>query len=998
MFCDLIGSTALSTRLDPEDLREVIHSYQARVASTIQPFNGFVARYVGDGVLIYFGWPEAHETDAESAVRAGLAVAAAVSETLVGGEALQVRIGIATGLVVIGEPIGSGDDRQQTAFGETPNRAARLQSLAGPGQVVIDAATRRQIGGLFDCHDLGTIDLKGLPASVPAWQVVAENRTLGQFEALRSGATPLVGRKEEMELLLRRWTQAKAGSGKVVLISSEPGVGKSRLAEALASQIAAKPHIQLRYFCSPHRQDSALYPWIAHMERAAGFVHGDGLDVRLVKVQTLLAATEAPPEDVALIAGLHGLRSAGLASSLDLTPQRRKEMTFEALLRRFKSLARQQPVLMVFDDIHWIDPSSRELLDRVIEWATNSPVLLLVLFRPEFQPPWTGQPHVTLLTLTRLDRDDTVAMVASVAEAARNPALPPETVEEIAARTDGVPLFVEELTRAVLEAGTTSRIATVLPAAPPLTAVIPATLHGSLIARLDRLSPAARDIARKGAAIGREFRYELIKEITDYPDTVLREALDQLTSANLLFLRGMPPQSTYMFKHALVQDAAYSMLLRAARRQAHARIVAALEDRNDDIDAIAAELLAFHYERAGNFNQAIRHWILAGDTTEQRGASLEAIAHYRAARKLTEMPEASHETHLCGPEIGIKLGNALMQVEGYNSEPARNAFEWAQSAAARLELPELYARAAIGVAPLHFAQCRYHEVLKIGKTIAANQLHQLRPHTQVHLWIILAVASYCTGQFTAALDYVTRAVSLDNEIKCGPENSIAGGDPAVVGRSYAGMITTALGDFKCSLIWSEEAWTIARSGGHAFSIAWAALTRIRSLFPLGHHAELMRMSGECIDICERHGFTARLGSILVYRGAVRAATGDSEGFPDMRRGIDLWQQTSRRLHLTQYMSELVSCLLHYNQTTEADNVLQSAEGIIRNTEDRSYVSEVNRLRGRLYELRRDDQNARYLLSSSARVVTTSAGKVVRIACCHKPRPTLAEAGQGSGSS
>ncbi len=450
MFCDLIGSTALSSRLDAEDLREVIRTYQACVATTIRQFDGFIARYVGDGVLIYFGWPEARETDAERAVRAGLAVAAAVSAAPAGGEPLHVRIGIATGLVVIGEPIGSGDSRQQTAVGETPNLAARLQGLAGPNQVVIDAATRRQIGGLFECQGLGTVELKGLPVAVPAWQVLSENRTLGQFEALRSGATPLVGRDEEMELLLRRWAQAKAGNGRVVLISAEPGVGKSRLAAALAERIASEPHTRLRYFCSPHHQDSALYPVIAQMERAAGFRHADGPAARLAKLQTLLAPTAPPVEDVALIAELHSLPSVDLAPPLDVTPQRKKDKTFEALLRQVEGLSRQQPVLMIFDDLHWIDPSSRDLLDRVIEQVADWSVLLLAMFRPEFQPPWTGQPHVTMLTLARLNRRDTAAMVAKVAGDA---ALPPEIIEEIAERTDGVPLFVEELTKAVLEAG-----------------------------------------------------------------------------------------------------------------------------------------------------------------------------------------------------------------------------------------------------------------------------------------------------------------------------------------------------------------------------------------------------------------------------------------------------------------------------------------------------------------------------------------------------------------
>jgi class 3 adenylate cyclase len=569
MFCDLVGSTALSSRLDPEDLREVIRTYQACVATTIKQFDGFIARYVGDGVLTYFGWPEARETDAERAVRAGLAVAAAVSEVPVHGQSLLVRIGIATGLVIIGEPIGSGDSRQQTAVGETPNLAARLQGLAGPGQVVIDAATRRQIGGLFECQDLGTVELKGLPAAVPAWQVLSENRTLGQFEALRSGTTPLVGRDEEMELLLRRWAQAKAGNGRVVLISAEPGVGKSRVAEALVERIAGEPHTPLRYFCSPHHQDSALYPVIAQMERTAGFVHADSPAARLAKLQALLAATSPPIEDAALIADLHSLPSADLAPPLDVTPQRKKEKTFEALLRLVENLSRQQPVLMMFDDLHWIDPSSQELLDRLIERVAGWPVLLLAMFRPEFQPPWIGQPQVTVLMLARLERRDTAAMVVNVAGDA---VLPLGIVEEIAERADGVPLFVEELTKAVLESG--SQVPAALSSMPRPALSVPATLHASLMARLDRLGAAAKDVAQTGAAIGREFGFGLLASVSALSESQLHEALDRLTNAGLLFVRGTPPEATYLFKHALLQDAAYGTLMRSRRQLLHARIAA----------------------------------------------------------------------------------------------------------------------------------------------------------------------------------------------------------------------------------------------------------------------------------------------------------------------------------------------------------------------------------------------------------------------------------------
>src|SRR3984957_17163126 len=626
MFCDLIGSTALSSRLDAEDLREVIRTYQACVATTIRQFDGFIARYVGDGVLIYFGWPEARETDAERAVRAGLAVAAAVSRTPVSGEPLHVRIGIATGLVVIGEPIGSGDSRQQTAVGETPNLAARLQGLAGPDQVMIDAATRRQIGGLFECQDLGAVELKGVPAAVPAWQVVSENRALGQFEALRSGTTPLVGRDEEVELLLRRWAQAKAGHGRVVLISAEPGVGKSRLAEALVERIAAEPHTRLRYFCSPHHQDSALYPVIARMERAAGFQQADEPAARLAKLQALLAATAPPVEDVALIAELHSLSSVDFAPPLDVSPQRKKDKMFEALLRQIEGLSRQHPVLMVFDDIHWIDPSSCELLDRVIERIGDWPVLLLAMFRPEFQPPWTGQPHVATLTLARLDRRDTAAMVAKVAGDA---ALPPEIIDEIAERTDGVPLFVEELTKAVLETGEQGG-RPVTPFSMPHSAwSVPVTLHASLMARLDWLGPAARGVAQTGAAIGREFGFGLLASTIDLPEPQLYEALNRLTNAGLLFVRGTPPEASYVFKHALVQDAAYGTLLRSRRQRLHSRIAATLEDRLPEVVLSQPALLAQHCATAGLAEKAAAYWLKAGQEALAASAMAEAITRLR---------------------------------------------------------------------------------------------------------------------------------------------------------------------------------------------------------------------------------------------------------------------------------------------------------------------------------------------------------------------------------
>ena len=446
MFCDLVGSTALASRLDPEDVREILGAYCRCSADLIAKAGGFVAQYMGDGVLAYFGYPHAHEDDAEQAVRAGFALINGVG-ALSAPQRLQVRIGIATGLVVVGDLTGTGSAQEQAVVGETPNLAARLQALAEPNAIVIAESTRRQVAAQFEVADLGPQSMKGFTKPQRAWRVLSENRALGRFEARRSGSTPLIGRDEEMELLLRRWAQAKARSGRNVLICAEPGVGKSRLAEALAERIATEPHIRLRYFCSRHDQDSALHPVIAQLERAAGFAREDAPETKLAKLEAMLASSDATDEDTALIAGLLSLATGERYRLPEMSPQRRKDRTLQALLVQSERLSARQPVLAIYEDVHWIDPTSLELLTRSVE-RTGVPVLLIATFRPEFQPPWTGLPHVTVLSLARLDRHDTAEMVRDIAG---GQALPPDIVQEIADRTDGVPLFVEELTKAVLE-------------------------------------------------------------------------------------------------------------------------------------------------------------------------------------------------------------------------------------------------------------------------------------------------------------------------------------------------------------------------------------------------------------------------------------------------------------------------------------------------------------------------------------------------------------------
>jgi class 3 adenylate cyclase/tetratricopeptide (TPR) repeat protein len=967
MFCDLIGSTALSSRLDPEDLRDVIRTYQACVTTTIHRFEGFIARYVGDGVLSYFGWPEARETDSERAVRAGLAVAAAINEARPLGEQLQVHVGIATGLVVVGEPIGSGDARQQTAIGETPNRAARLQGLAGPGQVVIDAATRRQIGGLFTCQDLGRVELKGLPAPTLAWQVLSENRTLGRFRALHETITPLVGREEEMELLLRRWTQAKAGNGRVVLISAEPGVGKSRLAEAFVERIAAEPHVWVRYFCSPHHQHSALYPVIAQMERTAGFAHADEPAARLAKLQALLAGT-ASLEDVALIAELHAPPSADLAPPLDVTPQRKKDKTFEALLRQVENLARQRPVLMTFDDLHWIDPSSLELLDRFIERTAGWSVLLLAMFRPEFQPPWSGQPHVTMLTLARLDRPTTAAMVAHVAGDA---ALPQEIVEEIAERTDGVPLFVEEMTKALLEAGTQSAA---LSAMSHRALSVPATLHASLMARLDRLGLAARDVAQTGAAIGREFGFSLLAFISDLPEPQLRDALDRLTNAGLLFVRGEPPESTYIFKHALVQDAAYSTLLRGRRQRLHSRVAATLEERFSEIVLMQPALLAWHCTEAGLADKAVAYWLQAGRQALVRSAMGEAIVHIRKGLEiLASLPDSPPRQR---QELNLQavLAPALTATKGSSGAEVAETIARARTLAEQLDRPECLAPLIAGQWTFHMVRAEPGLALASGEQLEHIGVARNDMALQLLGRLYQGGARLLLGEFVAARAALERCFGLADRTYCHPFGYV---DPYAMMLSLLAATLAHLGYIDQARSRMDEALSEARRLGHAYTLAHTlylvtSCNRLMRL-PIVHEEEFLTLSTE-------HGIRFCLGWGLAYRGRSLIDAGQAQ------KGIALLMQGLAELRpigcvtnmplLFTWLAEAHAMLGH---SAEGQNYLAEAARIVETTDERNTEAELlHRMRGDRLNAAGDQSGAERHYREAIDIAERQSSKLIQL--------------------
>ena len=535
LFCDLVGSTALSARLDPEDMGTVMRAYHRCCAEGVKRWDGHVAKYLGDGVLAYFGWPQAHEDDAERAVRAGLELSISVGRLPAGdGTPLAARVGIATGPVVVGELIGAGASQEQTVVGETPNLAARLQALAEPGAVVISQATRRLVGRLFELTDLGPLRLKGFAERVQTWRVLDEGRAESRFEAMHGQQlTTLVGREHEIGLLTDRWERAKEGEGQVVLLSGEPGIGKSRIVRALRARLANEPHTPLSHYCSPHHTNSALYPVIRLLERAAGFTRDDRPEARLDKLVALLSqATEALGEVVPLVAALLGIETGQRYPALALTPQHQKQRTLKVLIEQVEGLAAQKQVLAVYEDVHWVDASTLEVLDQLIERAQRLHALVLITFRPEFNPPWTGHAHVMQLSLSRLTRRHGQALIDEVTG---GKALPDEMLDEILAKTDGVPLFVEELTKTVLESGLLTDAGDHYALAGPLVPLaIPATLHDSLMARLDRLA-SVKEVAQAGAVIGREFSHELLAAVSHLPEDELRESLNQLVASELVF-------------------------------------------------------------------------------------------------------------------------------------------------------------------------------------------------------------------------------------------------------------------------------------------------------------------------------------------------------------------------------------------------------------------------------------------------------------------------------
>jgi class 3 adenylate cyclase/predicted ATPase len=815
MFSDLVGSTALSARMDPEDLREVISAYQNCVAETVRRYGGFVAKYMGDGVLVYFGYPQAHEDDAAQAVRAGLELIGAVS-SLKHDAPLQTRVGIATGLVVVGDLIGSGEAQERGIVGETPNLAARLQALAEPNTVVIANGTRRLLGNLFELDDLGAKDLKGIAGPVRAWTALRASSAEGRFEAMHSaGLTDVVGREEELELLLRRWGRAKSGEGQVVLLSGEAGIGKSRLTAALLERLINEPHARLRYFCSPQHTDSAFYPIISQMERAAGLAHDDTGQAKLDKLDALLAQTSTSKQDAALFAEMLSLPNDGRYPTLELTPQQRRQRTLEALTAQLAGLASQQPVLMIFEDAHWTDPTSLEAFGRAVDRIKTLPALLIVTFRPEFNAPWVGQPHVTTLTLNRLRERDAASIIERLVG---NKELPADVMAEIVERTDGIPLFVEEMTKAVLEAEGEGEARRTAAAVPSSALAVPASLHASLMARLDRLGPA-KEVAQIGAAIGREFSHPLLAAVVRKPEADLNSALDHLIKSGLLFRQGEPPHASYLFKHALVQDAAYGTLLREPRRALHARIAEVIENQFADIAERQPELLAHHLNGAEQVEQAADKWLKAGQFAAAHSAYAEAVSHFdRALSLLGSLPDAQRDR--LEIELQLAKGVSLISAKGFSSAEAAKAHARAQELSEKTGDIESLFVAIWGVwnfrrtSDLNAARELSDKLLSL---VEKNKNDGLRLEAHHTGW----TTHFFRGELALAQEHCEKGRTLYDFEQHRTHAHIYGHDPGVCARTVGAWSDWLLGYPDTALARVNNGLALAEQVNHPFSLALA---------------------------------------------------------------------------------------------------------------------------------------------------------------------------------
>ncbi len=945
LFCDLVSSTALAERLDPEHLREVVRHYQTACAEAIEPFGGHIAQYLGDGVLVYFGYPQAHEDDAHRAVHAGLAILQRLQPL---NERLQrerdirveVRIGIHTGPVVAGT-MGAGGRSEQLAVGQTPNIAARLQGLAEPDTVVISASTYALVQGFFACEPLGAQALKGLSQPLEAYRVLRDTGVTSRFEVeVARGLSPLVGRQRELRTLLGSFERVRGGRGEVVSIVGEAGVGKSRLVQTFHERIAGQPHVWLLCRCSPYSQHSAFQPIVDLLHRLFGFEREDPPAVRRAKLTSGLATYDSlVPDAMPLFASFLSVPLNGGEGRLGLAPERQKERTLEALLALFLAMSAERPVVGAFEDVHWADPSTLEFLDLVTRNASPAPVLTLVTHRPVFQRAW----RTVEIGLDRLDDEQVIALIEHLAGDKR---LPPELVEHIVQKTDGVPIFVEELTKMVLESGFVVEGEGGYELTGPLPSLsIPATLRDSLLARLDRLGPA-KDVAQLGAVLGREFSYEMLQAVGPDDEATLRRNLAQLVDAGLLLPRGQPPAATYTFKHALIQEAAYELLLTSTRRQHHQRVAVTLAERFPEVADTRPELLAHHFTQAVLVEPAVTYWLQAGRRAVGRSANVEATDHARQGLALVEDVPPSPQRDALELALQATLGSATIALKGYGAAEVEQAFGRALALCERLGDPVQLFRSLHGLWTYYVVRASYDKAIELADRLVRLAEMPARTAPRIHALYCVGFTRFFRGELVAARDALEAAVAIECD-DGDPELSTPTGDSVRIHvLSQLALSLWHLGHPEQAAARAAEGIALARAAAHPYGLGFALVLGAYVCQFRGENAQAKALAGEGVAIAADKGyrFLMILGGFLLGWLVVEHGQA-AEGFAQMRRSLDAFRTGGARVGQTTLLTLLADSSIRTGRIEEATEWLDEGLAAVKATGEAFFEPELHRLRG-----------------------------------------------------
>jgi len=960
MFCDLVGSTALARRLDPEDLQEIIRRFLDACSQAIGRFNGYIAKYMGDGLLVYFGYPHAHEHDAERAIHAGLSIldlvkAASREHSSSQESEIAVRIGIATGRVIVGEIIGQDTAKERSVFGETPNLAARLQTLAAPNQLVIDSVTKRLVGSEFECLDHGTFSLKGFDIPVQVWRVLSSRPSTSRFESYRSGRlVPFIGREHETALLLGRWHEAVEGEGQVVLLCGEAGIGKSRLVRHLRDRLTGDQYETIQSQCSPHHTNTVLYPVMTYLRQAAGLASEDSIPTQRHKLATLLADNGLDDRiTAALFADLLSIQGNEQDQLLNVSPDKRKDMTLEALVQYLQRLATRSPVLLIVEDAHWLDPTTLDLMTRVIDRIRQMRVLAVITFRPDFRPVWAEYSHVTFLTLSRLPRRHSVELIATMTG---GKVLPQEVQQAILAKTDGVPLYVEALTEKVLEAGWLVEGTDSFALEAPFKELnVPDSLQALLMERVDRLGPV-KEIVQTGAAIGREFSYELLRAVVDVTDNQLNNALDVFVSSGLILQEGERSLSRYRFKHTLVQEAAYNTLPKKSRRILHARIAKTLEEKFSQRVQWEPELLAFHSEQAGLTHPAITYWHLAARRDAERSANIEALNHFnRALALLKELPTGPERDAL-ELELLIARGAPMVTVKGYASQEIERNYLRARELSHDKSDSEQYFLSVWGLWVFHLVRGPLATACDLAEHLLSLAKREQNPDMLIRAHESVGSTYSFLGRFDEAKAHLLDAKSLYDPARHRSHTLPYTQDPGITARIILARTLWIVGEVDQVEALSEEAIGMARQLEHPFTLAFALATVSWIYSTVRDASRTLALAEEAVAISTKYSFEVTLAWATSLQGWALAEKGDEQGLGRLVKGLSDTQAAGASLNNTYTLALLAEIYLRQKRIDEGLSTLAEAEKLVHSQGERCWQAELLRLKGELL-LEQSEQSA-----------------------------------------